>query len=106
MVFVTKLQLVRSMTMDVDYTNHSLKRMQQRGISREAVEHILKYGEVFYDGHGAQVFFINKKNRDLLPSELEAKDLKKIKKQLNAYVVHSMDGSLITVGHSYRRRRN
>ena len=36
----------------------------------------------------------------------EAKDLKKIEKQLNAYVVKGTDGSLITVGHSYRRRRN
>ena len=92
--------------MDINYTNHSLKRMQQRGISKKAVEHILKYGEIFYDGHGAKVFFINKKNRNLLPSEIEAKDLKKIKKQLNAYVVKGTDGSLITVGHSYRRRRN
>ena len=80
--------------------------MQQRGISKKAIEHILKYGEVFYDGHGAKVFFINKKNRNLVPSELEAEDLKKMRKQLNAYVVRSMNGSLITVGHSYRRRRN
>ena len=37
---------------------------------------------------------------------IEAKDLKKIEKQLNAYVVKGTDGSLITVGHSYKRRRN
>ena len=92
--------------MDINYTNHSLKKMQQRGISKNAVEHILKYGEILYDGHGAMVFFINKKNRNLLPSEIEAKDLKKIEKQLNAYVVKGTDGSLITVGHSYKRRRN
>ena len=52
------------------------------------------------------VFFINKKKRNLLPSEIETKDLKKIEKQLNAYVVKGTDGSLITVGHSYKRRRN
>ena len=51
--------------MDINYTKHALKRMQQRGISKKAIEHILKYGEVFYDGHGAKVFFINKKNRNL-----------------------------------------
>ena len=81
--------------------------MQQRGISQAAVEHIIKYGDCQFDGHGAKVYFIKKKDRHYKTSDLSIKKFHSIKNQLNGYVVLAEDSDVVlTVGHKYRRRKN
>lgn len=92
--------------MNLNFTAHSKKRMQQRCISIEAVKHIVNYGNYQYDGLGAKVYFINKNQRESFTSLRKNKDSKKIRKQLNSYVVVSEDSaSVITVGHRIKRRK-
>tara|TARA_Y100001935_G_C17238502_1_gene474347 strand:+ start:839 stop:1120 length:282 start_codon:yes stop_codon:yes gene_type:complete len=92
--------------MNVNYTEHSLKRMQQRGIDKRIVQHLLNQGEVQYDGHGCKIFFLNKKNRKFVPKYFSLKDYKKLEKKLASYVVISADdNTVITVGHRLRRRK-
>ena len=93
--------------MKINFTNHSKKRMQQRGISEQAVMHIIQQGDHQYDGHGAKVYFINRKHRELRPSYISTDVYKRIRKQLNGYVVVAEgSGSVITVGHRIKRSRN
>ena len=93
--------------MNINFTNHSRSRMQQRGISKTAVEHIIKHGDCHFDGHGGKIYFIKKKDRDYRTSDLPKSKFESIKKQLNGYVVISEeDDVVITVGHKYKRRRS
>ena len=92
--------------MDILFTQHSKKRMQQRGITEKAIKYLIEYGELTFDGHGGKVFYLNKKNRNLIPSCLSKDQFKVIRKQLNSYVVLSHDDQVITVGHRYKRRKN
>ena len=93
--------------MKLNFTNHSTKRMQQRGISREAVKHIILCGSCKYDGRGAKIYFINKKERQMSFSFKSFSEPKKLHKQLNSYVVVCENsGSIITVGHRLKRRKN
>ena len=81
--------------------------MQQRGISKTAVEHIIKHGDCQFDGHGGKIYFIKKKDRRYQTSELSQTKFKSIEKQLGGYVVLSEDSDVVlTVGHKYRRRRS
>ena len=48
--------------MNINFTKHSRVRMQQRGISETAVEHIVKHGDCQFDGHGEKIYFIKKLN--------------------------------------------
>ena len=93
--------------MNINFTNHSRSRMQQRGISKTAVEHIIKHGDCQFDGHGGKIYFIKKKDRRYQTSELSQTKFKSIEKQLGGYVVLSEDSDVVlTVGHKYRRRRS
>ena len=93
--------------MNINFTKHSRVRMQQRGISETAVEHIVKHGDCQFDGHGGKIYFIKKRNRGYWPSDLANRQFKSIKKQLSGYVVLSQDSNaVVTVGHRYRRKRN
>ena len=66
--------------MIINFSNHARKRMQQRGISELAVKHIVLHGECKYDGHGGKIFYINKKTRNLIPSDLPNEKFKDIRK--------------------------
>ena len=44
----------------ITFSNHSLTRCQQRGISPDVVKFIVKYGDTF-NTHEDKKFFINKK---------------------------------------------
>ena len=92
--------------MDILFTKHSRKRMQQRCITEEAVKYLIEYGELHYDGHGGKIFYLNKSNRNLIPSYFTENQFNKIKSQLNSYVVLSLKNQVITVGHRYKRRKN
>ena len=92
--------------MDILFTEHSRKRMQQRGITEDAIKHLIEYGECKFDGHGGKVFYLNKKNRNLIPSRLTKNQFNEIRKQLNSYVVVSHNDQVITAGHRYKRRKN
>ena len=40
--------------MDILFTKHSRKRMQQRGITENAIKYLIEYGELKFDGHGGK----------------------------------------------------
>ncbi len=92
--------------MEIFFTKHSRKRMQQRGITETAIKYLIEYGELKFDGHGGKVYYLNKRNRNLIPSCLTKHQFNEIREQLNSFVVLSHRDEVITVGHRYKRRKN
>ena len=91
---------------NLNFSEHSRKRMQQRGISDKAVRYLLDYGDIHYDGHGGKVFSLNRQERKMLKSEIDFEELKRIRKQLDSYVVvGNKSNRVITVGHKIKRRK-
>ena len=92
--------------MEILFTKHSRKRMQQRGITENAIKYLIEYGELKFDGHGGNVYYLNKRNRNLIPSCLTKNQFNELRGQLNSFVVLSHKDQVITVGHRYKRRKN
>ena len=90
--------------MKINYSDHSLRRMKQRGISPLTVEHIIHSGDEQHIGKGCKILFLNKKNRSFIPPYMNTEEFKKIQKQLSSFVVFSEENQcVITVAHRYKR---
>ena len=88
---------------DINLSKHAQQRMQQYGISRQAVDYVLAYGQVSHDHHGGCVLWLDKRSRARLGREQGQQVLRELDKYLNAYVVTDSGGTVVTVGHRYRR---
>ena len=86
-------------------TQHARQRMQQRGIPQQAIDYVLSYGRVSHDHRGACVVWLDKRSRARLGREAGRQVIRKLDKHLDAYVVTDTDGTVVTVGHRYRRIR-
>ena len=89
----------------MNLTQHAQQRMQQRGIPRQAIGYVLTYGRVSHDHRGARVMWLDKRCRARLGREESREVVRELDKHLDAYVVTDMDGTVVTVGHRYRRVR-
>lgn len=84
------------------FTHHAEARMQQRGISQQAVNALMAYGE--YRRHrGAEVCYHTRQSRSRMLKDLGKAAYLKLEKAFDAYVVVSNEGAIITAGH--RRHR-
>lgn len=84
-------------------SDHARVRMQQRGIPPTVVMCLLDYGKVEYDHRGGAIVYLNKAARRRFVREQGNEPLKALGKHLDAYVVVARDGTVMTVGHRYRR---
>jgi len=84
-------------------SEHAKTRMQQRGISAEAVEWLLAYGETMHDHHGAEICYFTKRSRHDMTTDLGQNTMKRCEKLMNSYLVIGADGAVITIGHRYQR---
>lgn len=85
-------------------THHAQTRMQQRALSQTAVEAILQFGEVARS-HGAERYFLTRASRRRLELDLGQGLARAHARELDAYVVVSDDGRLITCARRTRRLR-
>lgn len=84
------------------FTHHAEARMQQRGISHQAVDALMAYGE--YRRHrGAEVCYLTKQSRSRMLKDMGKPAFMKLEKALDTYVVVSDEGAIITAGHRYHR---
>ena len=83
-------------------SQHAQARMQQRAIPLRAVDVLMDYGE-HHRHHGAEVYYLTRRSRTAIIKELGKRAFLKLEKALDAYLVVSDDGCLITAGH--RRQR-
>ena len=86
-------------------TKHVMARCQQRGISRDAVDVLLKYGKRRYSRDGISIY-MDKRSRWRAKMDMGESTYGRLEDQLDFYVVVSLDGTrLITAAHRLRRRR-
>ena len=89
----------------MNLTLHAQLRMQQRGIPRQAIGYVLAYGRVSHDHRGGCVVWLDKRSRARLNREEGRQVVRRLDKHLDAYVVTDTEGTVVTVGHRYRRIR-
>jgi hypothetical protein len=86
----------------MDLTHHARARMQQRGVSAAALGALLDFGRFAPAGGGCDIVFLDRKARQRLASAgaiapAEADRL------CNSYAIVESNGTVITVGHRFRR---
>lgn len=84
------------------FTHHAEARMQQRSISHNAVDALMDYGE-YRRRRGADICYLTKQSRHRLLKDLGRSDFIKLEKALDAYLVVSDDGCIVTAGHRHHR---
>ena len=87
----------------MNLTFHAQQRMQQRGIPRRVIGYVLTYGRVSHDHHGGCVIWLDKRSKARIGQEEGRQVVRQLDKHLNAYVVTDSNGTVVTVGHRYRR---
>ncbi|MXR36113.1 hypothetical protein [Craterilacuibacter sinensis] len=84
-------------------SNHALTQMKQRAITGSTIHYLIEWGRKAYDHKGAVIRYFDKTRRIQLRKHVGASHVKQLENQLNAYVVVSTSGQIITVGHRYKR---
>ena len=83
------------------YTAHAIARCQQRSIPADAVDALLAYGERKRH-QGADVYYLTKSSRSRVERALGA-GYRRMERALDAYVVVSDDGTIITAARRLQR---
>ncbi len=84
-------------------TEHAATRMRQRAISGQTVGLLRECGRRLYDHRGGIVHYFDKSCRRELQRRLGDDSYRRLERELDAYLVMSTHGSVITVGHRDRR---
>jgi hypothetical protein len=88
---------------EMQFSNHAVAQMQQRAISETTIDYLIEWGRKAYDHKGAVIRFFDKSSRAQLVRHLGEQRAKQLEHQMDAYVVLSTEGQVITVGHRYKR---
>ncbi len=93
-------------------SRHARARMQQRGITRSALDRLLDWGREAYAGHGSTIVYFDgsaykravakpaRKRAGLALPGCTRPELDCLRR---LYAVLSSEGDVVTVGHRYRR---
>ncbi len=86
-------------------TAHARARMQQRGIRSDALEALLDFGSARHlHSKGRELVFFDKKARSRL-AKANAAAAREADRLRRTYAIVGADGTVITVGHRFRRVR-
>lgn len=81
---------------------HARRRMQQRGISTAALDALLDFGRATRAGRGRELVFFDRKARERL-ARAKALAAGEATRVTNSYAIVGSDGTVVTVGHRFRR---
>lgn len=79
-------------------TSHARVRTQQRCIPPLILDWLQLYGQRQHDGRGAEIIYFDKSSRKMLASAVGGTVVQRVESLLDAYIVLSSDGNLITAG--------
>lgn len=88
-----------------DCTHHARVRMQQRGISDEALDLLMQYGRSAHNHQGQVLVYMDRQLRKAALRACGREAGKAIDRVKGLYAVVGNNGLVITVGHRYRRIR-
>jgi hypothetical protein len=83
-------------------STHARTRMQQRGIPERALDALLDFGKTAHVDGGREIVYFDKAARRKLAKQNPAAAREADRLQ-RTYAILSIDGTVITVGHRYRR---
>lgn len=89
--------------MSTQLTKHATSRQQQRGIPPLIMEWLTCYGTTSHDHHGVEILYFDKRSRKALAKDVGEEIVSRLSGLLDAYAVVSGGGSIITVGHRFKR---
>ena len=81
---------------------HARRRMQQRGISAAALDALLDFGRATRAGRGRELVFFDRKARERL-ARAKALAAGEATRVTHSYAIVGSDGTVVTVGHRFRR---
>jgi hypothetical protein len=84
-------------------SQHACTRMQQRGISQDALCRLLDYGREAHGHDGSVTVYFDKEARRRLERDAGTETRKQLTRLARLYAVLGGDGGVVTVGHRYRR---
>ncbi len=85
-------------------SKHAARRRQQRGIPPLIIEWLQRYGASVHS-FGDCIRFFNKRSRRALATAVGEAVVQRLAPYLNSYAVVGQDGTVLTVGHRFRRVR-
>ena len=85
-----------------DLSTHARRRMQQRGLSAAALDALLDFGRIARAGRGRELVFFDRKARERL-ARAKALAAGESTRVCNSYAIVGSDGTVVTVGHRFRR---
>lgn len=91
------------------FTTHAQIRSQQRGISSEAVDVVLRYGSV-QRARGGRSYYMDKQAHQRAERSPEDGRYRRHSDRLNFYIIVGEDGEIVTIAHNhgqglYHRRK-
>ena len=91
------------------FTTHAQIRSQQRGISSEAVDVVLRYGSVQRVRDGRS-YYMDRQAHQRARRAPESDQYRRHSDRLNFYIIVGDDGEIVTIAHNYgqgvyRRRK-
>jgi hypothetical protein len=79
-------------------SKHAEKRSKQRSIQPKVIEWLYDYGTPSFAGEGAERLIFDKSARRRLRRDLGNRIYRQVEQFLDAYVIRSSDGDVITCG--------
>ena len=77
--------------------------MQQRGVPPLIVEWLVEYGATLYDYQGDRILYFDKDSRRRIRHDKGSLAVRRFHELFDSYAVVAKDGTVITVGHAYRK---
>jgi len=88
---------------EMTLTDHAAARMHQRAIPPLIVKWLLQYGAAERSGGGTEMYYFTRDSRRRLARDVGDQVVNRLAALLDAYVVISDSGAVITAGHRFRR---
>ena len=83
-------------------SRHAAIRSQQRGIPQLIIDWLITYGAVATDGRGASTHYFDHHARCRLSQDVGVRVVTLLGRLMDAYLVMSHDGTIITVGYRFK----
>lgn len=84
-------------------STHAKTRLQQRGIPKQILPLLIKFGKQEYDHRGTRVIYLTRESREKIRQRADRALLKRIEPSMGVYAVLNAEGHIVTVGHRTRR---
>lgn len=91
---------------DVSFTNHFINDRQHRGIRKDLIRELLRWGEFYFDKHNARVYYFTDKSfHNMKSNGATVQEVEKLKKKKAVRLVVSNDNVVITAMYANKKRK-